>query len=634
MVMRLLFSNFIRTSLALLLLGSVAAVAQTDSLPPPPPTPPLDIRDPLQLMPPQAQPRQRLPLDQLRRMPAQNNGELTATASFEPSVLRLMRFGEYRVTIIGAPSGVDIPEPLPAPDGLFLELTGKTPGVAVVNGQRVPTLTFIYTATASHAGKYVMPSFSATVAGKAVTVPASQVTVQEPGPADLPYQAVNAVLDLRPGEYYVGQSIPTRLLVFDTPDESVQVIANVTKPSGDFLFQSQSGARKDRVPWEGKVRSALVTSLRLTPIKPGESDVTVQAIVFVAKLNAIGRSSGNTAQAVLDTPPVRLTVRPLPESGKKPGFTGAIGKFSLGRTQLSAKEAIVGDPVTYTVVLSGEGNLEAIGAPSIDGGDMWQTFTPTTDVGRDPATGEGTKTITYTLIPRSADVRAVPAIPFSYFDPETGQYVDLSVPPTPIVVKPSAPTEAHENAVAPGATPAPAADAAPVVKKAEPILTGLAERPGASRRSPSPTWSGMGFWLAQGVPALGLLGLWFWRWRTDYLAAHPEIVRRRVARAAARGHLRRARSAAAERNAQGFVTASIDAIRAATSPLDTASAESLVMAEVLGHSPEAHANATVQRLFERAHAERFSGHGVETNGVFELLPEVERTVAAIERRQP
>jgi hypothetical protein len=131
-----------------------------------------------------------------------------------------------------------------------------------------------------------------------------------------------------------------------------------------------------------------------------------------------------------------------------------------------------------------------------------------------------------------------------------------------------------------------------------------------------------------------LLGLWLWRWRTDYLLAHPEIVRRRAARVAARGALRRARAAAAERNSQGFVDASIDAIRAATAPLDSTSAGSLVMAEVLSHSPAAEANATVERLFQRAHAERFSGHSVETNGVFELLPEVERTVAAIEKKHP
>jgi hypothetical protein len=156
----------------------------------------------------------------------------------------------------------------------------------------------------------VVPSFTAHVAGTAVTVPAAQLSVQEPGPADLPYQSASAVLDLQDGDYYVGQMLPARLLVFDTPDEAVQAVANVTKPSGDFLFQSQTGSRRERLVWQGKTRSAMVTPLRLTPIKPGESDISVQAIVFVTRLTSVGRSSGNTAQAMLDTPPVRVRVRP------------------------------------------------------------------------------------------------------------------------------------------------------------------------------------------------------------------------------------------------------------------------------------------------------------------------------------
>ena len=83
---------------------------------------------------------------------------------------------------------------------------------------------------------------------------------------------------------------------------------------------------------------------------------------------------------------------------------------------------------------------------------------------------------------------------------------------------------------------------------------------------------------------------------------------------------------------------SIAAIRAAAAPLDSTQAESLVLHEVLVKIPPADklgaARETVQRLFDRAHAKQFSGHPVEANGVFSLLPEVERTITTIERRQP
>lgn len=619
--------------LFLLCAGAFAQLPEPSSTPPVPPGPPSS--NPFMPRPrviPFNQPQPVSPLDQLRRGPM--GGTLSATASFEPGLLRLMRFGEYRVTILGISAGIEIPDPLPAPDGLIVELTDKSPGGTILNGQRVPSMTFRYTVTAGRAGTFLMPSFTATVAGQPVTVPAAQVVVQEPGPDDLPYQPVKAVLDLAAGEYFVGQMLPARLLVFDTPDETVQAIANVTKPSGDFLFQSQSGSRRERIVWEGKERVALVTPLRLTPIKPGETEVSLQAIVFVNKLNATGRPSGNTAQAMLDTMPVHVRVRALPEPGRPTSFTGAIGKFELGQPALSAAEAVVGDPVTLTVTIMGEGNLESIGAPVIATNDGWQSFTPTMTVDRDAFSGRGTKTITYTLIPRRADVRTVPTIPFSYFDPERKQYVDLAIPPVALSVKPAGESPAPEPVAA--ATPAPQATSEPGAPRApEPFLTGLAEKSGAWRSSASPVSSQRIFWAMQIVPACALLGLALWRRRADFLAAHPEIVRRRAARVAARRHLQVARSAARRSDADGFVTASIDAIRAAAAPLDSTEAGSLVLQEVLAKLPPDHGAAeTVQKLFQHTHTKNFSGHGVASNGVLDLLPAVQKTVATIERHQP
>ena len=607
-------------------------LAQVDQLPPTPSAP----RDRSLQFPsmPLPAPRQ-FPLDQLAPVAPPSTRGISATAAFEPSIVRLMRFGEYRVTIVGARNDIEFPDPLPTPEGLVVELSRKLPGAMIKDGQRVDTMTFYHSVAATRAGVFVMPSFTATVSGIAVTVPAAQVRVQEPGVDDLPYQSANAVIDLPEKEYYVGQTLTARLLVFDTPDEKVQAIANVAKPAGDFLFQSQPGSRRETIEWKGRTVSAMVTPLRLTPIKPGETEISIQAIVFVEKMSMVGGRTGNTAQAMLDTPPVRVRVRPLPEKGRKPGFTGGIGKLELGRPTVSANEVVLGDPLTLTITVSGDGNLESLSPPAVPEDPAWQSFTPTSDVTRDPMTGRGTKTMTYTVVPRSIDTRAFPSIPFSVFDPERAEYVDLSIPPVPISVKPGAASPAAATEPA-GEEAAPSTT--PEAKAPEPILTGLAERLGSTRSSVVPVaWHG-GFWGAQLLPAGALFGFWFWRRRADYLAAHPEVIRRREARAAARKHLRAARSAAEARASEDFVRASIDAIRAAAAPLDSTKAESLVLSEVLSNLPDEtqarEADSTVRRLFERAHSSRFSGHAVETDGVFALLPEVERTVTTIEKYQP
>src|SRR5688572_8899923 len=82
----------------------------------------------------------RLPL---QRPPTPNPGRLRASAGFEPAVISLKRFGEYRVTITGARHGVELPEPLPVPEGLVISASGRALGAQILgNGERVDTVTF------------------------------------------------------------------------------------------------------------------------------------------------------------------------------------------------------------------------------------------------------------------------------------------------------------------------------------------------------------------------------------------------------------------------------------------------------------------------------------------------------------
>ncbi len=580
-----------------------------------------------------------LNVDPAGRSPIADPSKLSASAVFEPGVIGMKRFGDYRVTINGARNGIELPDVLPVPEGLVVNDAGRSYGVQIVNGQRVENVTYRYSVTAIKPGTYVLPSFTVQVAGVGVTVPAAQVVVNEPQPGEELYQSARAVIDLQPGEYFVGQNITTRLLLIDSNDELAQAIANVTKPSGDFLFKSQLGARRETFEFQGKKVSGLAMPIQLTPIKAGESEVSLQAIVFVNRITDStglsrprGSIGGFTSQAMLDTPPVRVLVRPLPDAGRRRGFTGAIGKFDLGQPQVSANEVEVGDPLTLTIMISGMGNLEAISPPLLEGGDAWQTFSPTSDVDRDVLTGRGTKTFTYTLIAKNAEARAVPAVPFSYFDPEKKEYVDLTVPPVAVTVK-----------GAPASPPAPenaAAASAPEPEKPkvnEPILTGLAETPASWRRDVLPAAAHGWFWILQAVPALILATLWLRRRRADFLVAHPEVIRRRRARQAVRRHLSRARSAARARKPEEFVAAGVDAIREAAAPLDTAQAQSLVLEEVLSKFDESERSGEpgriVRKFFETAHTARFSGHAPEPNGVTELLPELTRTVASLSARK-
>jgi hypothetical protein len=130
--------------------------------------------------------------------------------------------------------------------------------------------------------------------------------------------------------------------------------------------------------------------------------------------------------------PVRLASRslsvqinPLP-SGAPPSFDGAVGQFSMA-VSTDADSAAVGAPVTLRVRVSGTGLLTTLPAPSLDLPASIEAYEPTVeaDIERGGQRIQGTKTFTYTLVPRSGGRIALPPVAFSYFDPDAARYRTL-----------------------------------------------------------------------------------------------------------------------------------------------------------------------------------------------------------------
>ena len=269
--------------------------------------------------------------------------------------------------------------------------------------------------------------------------------------------------------------------------------------------------------------------------------------------------------ALIDSEPVTLTVRPLPKEGQLPGFTGAIGAFQLEAPKLSTNEVRAGDPLTLTVTLHGEGNLGRLTLPQLPLLRDWQSFPP---VG-DPSPSyiilqRGFATFSYTLIPLSDRSKATPAIPFSYFDPKKGAYADLTVPPVPLTIKPAPPGAVAQLKSSPPIRTSDTDESA--TREREYVLTGLAETPGRSVSSLAPLQRRWWFLGLQLVPAAALGGFWALERRRRYLEQHPEIIRKRRAHRGLRRHLRLARRASAARDAAGFVSGAINALREVCAP--------------------------------------------------------------------
>lgn len=148
----------------------------------------------------------------------------------------------------------------------------------------------------------------------------------------------------------------------------------------------------------------------------------------------------------LNTKPVTITIKPLPEASKPAGFSGAVGNFSI-QASLANRNITTQDEATLHVVIRGKGNLPVITAPQIAWPDGVEAFDPTVkeDINKTVAPMSGAKAFDYVFTPGDPGHYVIPAISFPYFDPVTQSYKTAGTDPIDFQVmagakkKPSAP---------------------------------------------------------------------------------------------------------------------------------------------------------------------------------------------------
>ena len=138
------------------------------------------------------------------------------------------------------------------------------------------------------------------------------------------------------------------------------------------------------------------------------------------------------------TDSVKLKIKPLPESDKPDNFAGTVGRFTMD-VLAKPTEVKVGDPITLSINIRGKGNIQTIGEPVLAPGDekdfkIYPAETDTTITDRGDGI-KGEKLFSKVVEPQHEDIDMIPAISFSYFDPELEKYMTITHNPIPIVVE-------------------------------------------------------------------------------------------------------------------------------------------------------------------------------------------------------
>ena len=157
----------------------------------------------------------------------------------------------------------------------------------------------------------------------------------------------------------------------------------------------------------------------------------------------------NAHQAVerpLSTNRLSVNVRPLPNVPAD--FSGAVGRFDV-KGGLNLDRVKANEAVSYRITVSGSGNLMLIDAPKPEFPSAFEVYDP--QINDNIKKGEngisGSRTYEWVLIPRTKGKYTIPAYNFTYFDPQSGQYVTRRVEAQTIDVEKG---DAHSTAVAVG----------------------------------------------------------------------------------------------------------------------------------------------------------------------------------------
>jgi hypothetical protein len=287
--------------------------------------------------------------------------------------------------------------------------------------------------------------------------------------------------------------------------------------------------QRRRVQAGNRVYTVIPLAVPLTAVRTGPLTLgpfTASAVVVLPSRNQGGDSffgqffnQGEQKQVTLATEPVSVESLPLPEQNKPANFTGAVGNYTMTATT-GPTNVTAGDPITVRVQISGRGALDAVTLPPQDAWHDFKTYPPTTKLETSDQFGfQGTKTFEQIISPQNSDVHELPALTFSFFNPDDSQYHTLTQPAVSLVVKAAGASLLPTLAATKNSTPdnQTSQDILPIKNQ----LGTLAQAGGPLIAKPA-------FLAVQSLPVLAFLAAFIWRKRTDSLANNPRLRRQRA----------------------------------------------------------------------------------------------------------
>ena len=394
------------------------------------------------------------------------SAEISVTAIFNPPRVALGEKANY-VLEIKETSTSEQPEiervtslPIPQLGGLELTngRTGTSQQTSIINGAREYSVTqqLIIDADAPRIGTFTLPTYVFQYKGQTLRAPAATLQVVERAADAGP--TTDELIFLKadtPGQLYIGQTTSINLKLYIASNVRLSSLSSIDRDADGFTISESPERQETSEIVNGRSYRVLNWTLTITPIQTGPQDLNFQFTVSVSLPGQNGRTSDpfggrgfgsslfddfftRSERLTLNTEPKTIEVLALPTADEPASFTGAIGDFVM-QVYTDRNQTQVGEPIMFSVEISGNGNFDRINGPTIPETTHWRSYEPESNFQPRIAGSAllGIKRFDYVMIPKQAGTLEIPEMRFAYFEPGTQRYTQLSSPAIEIEVSPS-----------------------------------------------------------------------------------------------------------------------------------------------------------------------------------------------------
>ena len=247
---------------------------------------------------------------------------------------------------------------------------------------------------------------------------------------------LHLIADISNSNPFINQPVTVVYKLFFSNNIGITNFNETSKPKYKDFWSQNIEIKElvaEQTTYKGEAyRSIILKKVILYPQKSGKLDIEPLALNIDVQLPTGRRDIFGQMQIVEDSKIVSagnktLNVKPLPETGKPEGFTGASGRFDF--TVTPSKTSLKhGESLTLVVKAEGTGNLKLFSLPRPEVPTALEMFDPEhiENITTPLSGNQGSIADKYTIVPQFKGKYPIKPVSFSYFDFGTNSYKTIT----------------------------------------------------------------------------------------------------------------------------------------------------------------------------------------------------------------